>query len=94
MSPQDPPPPPAANTNSQTSPGSTQIQQGMAYTNDPPREANNSSQRSQTISAEGLSYTRKQKQQATKWVKGKQMEEVLTIKNKERRFGFRTNIGF
>jgi hypothetical protein len=27
----DPPPPPAANTNSQTSPGSTQIQQGMAY---------------------------------------------------------------
>ncbi|WJX28118.1 hypothetical protein P8452_16873 [Trifolium repens] len=53
----DPPPPPAANTNSQTSPGSTQIQQGMAYTKGPPPEENNSSQRIQTISAEGLSYS-------------------------------------
>ncbi|GAU51398.1 hypothetical protein TSUD_413170 [Trifolium subterraneum] len=52
-----PPPPPAANTNSQTSPGSTQIQQGMAYTNDPPPEANNNSQRSQTRSVDGLSYS-------------------------------------
>jgi hypothetical protein len=52
----NPPPPPPSK--SQRCPISSQMQQGMAYNNDPPRpEAITGSQRTQTLSAQGLSYS-------------------------------------
>ncbi|MCH80349.1 hypothetical protein A2U01_0001116 [Trifolium medium] len=51
-----PPPPPPAR--SQRSPaGSSQMQQGMAYNNDLRPEGKTGSQKTQTLSAEGLSYS-------------------------------------
>jgi hypothetical protein len=51
-------PPPPLPSRSQRCPNSSQMQQGMSYNNDPPRpEAITGSQRTQTLSAQGLSYS-------------------------------------